>query len=168
MLDAASVRVVKFAGKFVAVRSVAPDASVSEPPALLRFAANAPRSSVPLVTERFPFSARTPASDAVLFALLTVRLLNVDGVMVCAPLPLSITVLLPGVNVPLFVQLPPSASVIAPTESDAPVPMVTLVATVRLPLSVTAEMLVTNKFPFTAAVAPSVAVPLVLLNTSWL
>ena len=84
------------------------------PPTRLRAAENLERSSVPLETLRSPLKVRFPATMATLVDLLMVKLLKVVEAMDWEFVPKKTTVPVPGVKVPLLVQLPPTEMVEPP------------------------------------------------------
>lgn len=96
------------------ILSVAPFDTVIIPPAALRFAVNAARSNVPLVTDTLPEITALIASVAVPAGLLMTRLLNaVVNVppILCAADPLIVTVPLPAVKAAadaVLIQFPPT------------------------------------------------------------
>jgi hypothetical protein len=124
---------------------VAPLLTVSVPPAAVRLAVNAPRSSTPELTVRLLFTAEFTPRVSVPLGLFTTRLLNVGEfgpLMLCAPAPVKLKVPVPELNVPgNAISLPgvgpnaklPPMFVVLSFALNVPPLMVTLVGEITLP-----------------------------------
>ena len=126
VLPVFKVYTAKFTGKLVAPARYKPVLFESDkiPPTEDLFAVKVERSKVPDTSDTSPLMITLPVSIAEPDDLLTVKLLNVVAEIVCVPAPLKLTVPVPALNVPLFVQFPsafmftPFPPIIAPELID--------------------------------------------------
>ena len=96
-------------------------ATVMVPPAVVRSAVKAPKSNVPVVTKRLLATFILLAKLTVFAVLKIIRSLKVvanEPPIVCAVVPLKLTLLVPAVSAfteALLVQFPPTSILLAPT-----------------------------------------------------